>query len=50
MFLHLNYEDYAGIYLGPNFQKVQRMTPAGNMTYFYSNSDDIFFVANDCKK
>lgn len=26
------------------------MVPAGNLTYFYSNSDDIFFIANDCKK
>ena len=26
------------------------MVPPGNLTYFYSNHDDIFFTANDAQK
>jgi len=50
--LHFNFENFKANYLGKaqpgsTEQEYKRMLPPGELVYFFSNSDQRFFIAND---
>ena len=50
LFVHMGHEDFNPCFFGPNNKSLKRMMPPGEISYFYSNSSDEYFVAKDQPK